>query len=102
MIYVNQGTKEKDQDSPPAPLKCSIEKGLAAFSNYFSQTPTLPQVTLLAVFFILFIKYFMESLNILHKIAFYCKGFSPELQTRIERVRKTTNVADARDQWLGR
>ncbi len=30
------------------------------------------------------------------------EGFGPELQTRIKRVRKTTNLADARDQPLGR
>ncbi len=30
------------------------------------------------------------------------EGFGPELQTRIKRVRKTTNVADARDRRLGR
>ncbi len=30
------------------------------------------------------------------------EGFGPELQTRIKRVRKTTNMADARDRPLGR
>ncbi len=30
------------------------------------------------------------------------EGFGPELQTGIKRVRKNSNVADARDQRLGR
>ncbi len=30
------------------------------------------------------------------------EGFSPELQTQIKRVRKTTNVAGAHDRPLGR
>ncbi len=40
--------------------------------------------------------------NISHNPLRFGKGFGPELQTRIKRVRKTTNVADARDQPLGR
>ncbi len=43
-------------------------QGLAANMHLHSQTPALPQVTSLAVFFILFIKYFLiESLNILQQ-----------------------------------
>ncbi len=40
--------------------------------------------------------------KIAHNPLCFGKGFGPELQTRIKRVRKTTNVADARDRPLGR
>ncbi len=40
--------------------------------------------------------------QITHNPLRFGDGFGPELQTRIKRVRKTTNMADARDQPLGR
>ncbi len=40
--------------------------------------------------------------KIAHNPLHFGEGFSPELKTRIKRVRKTTNVADARDRPLGR
>ncbi len=44
--------------------------------------------------------------TLMPKIAYnpwrFGEGFCPELQTRIKRFRKTTNVADARDRALGR
>ncbi len=40
--------------------------------------------------------------KIAHNPLRFGEGFGPELQTRIKRVRKTTNVADARDRRLGR
>ncbi len=40
--------------------------------------------------------------KIAHNPLRFGEGFCPELQTRIKRVRKTTNVADARDRALGR
>ncbi len=40
--------------------------------------------------------------KIAHNQLCFGEGFGPELQTRIKHVRKTTNVADARDRRLGR
>ncbi len=40
--------------------------------------------------------------KIAHNPLRFGEGFGPELQTHIKRVRKTTNVADARDRRLGR
>ncbi len=40
--------------------------------------------------------------KIAHNPLHFGEGFGPELQTRIKRVRKITNVADARDRPLGR
>ncbi len=40
--------------------------------------------------------------KIAHNPLRFGEGFGPELQTCIKRVRKTTNVADARDRPLGR
>ncbi len=39
--------------------------------------------------------------KIAHNPLRFGEGFSPEIQTRIQHVRKTTNVADARDRRLG-
>ncbi len=40
--------------------------------------------------------------KIAHNPLRFGEGFSPELQTQIKCVRKTTNVADARNRRLGR
>ncbi len=40
--------------------------------------------------------------KIAHNPLRFGEGFGPELQTRIKRVRKTTNVADAHDRLLVR
>ncbi len=46
----------------------------------------------------------MHSLmaKITHNSLRFGQGFNPELQTRIKCVKKTTNIADARNQPLGR